>query len=148
MSSAQHIPFHFHAEGHAFSGEFRHPGRHLIEALASTSLPTIGGHARAHVDHFYHQDFVSFRSAHTDVAGRRIDENTFKTHATSIIEDLNILDVVTADRIVVRLTSTHDPKNLEGHIVADGSELRQLPHDVVLSDRLLARLGHRPGDAA
>ena len=33
-------------------------------------------------------------------------------------------------------------------IVADGSELRQLPHDVVLSDRLLARLGHRPGDAA
>jgi hypothetical protein len=33
-------------------------------------------------------------------------------------------------------------------VVVDASELRQLPHDVVLSDRLLARLGHGPGDAA
>ena len=29
-------------------------------------------------------------------------------------------------------------------VVADGSALAQLPHDVVLSDRLLARLGPRP----
>ena len=33
-------------------------------------------------------------------------------------------------------------------VVIDGSELRQLPHDVVLSDRLVARLGRGPGDAA
>ena len=131
MSSAEHhrIPFHFHAEGHGFSGEFRHPGRHLIHAQAATSLPTIGGHARAHVDHFEFEDFVSFRTAHTEVSGRKIDEKTFTTHATAIIEDLNILDVVTADRIVARLTSTHDPKDLEhpeGLIVGDGSEFHNL----------------------
>jgi len=126
MSSAQRIPFHFHAEGHGFSGEFRHPGRHLIQAQAATSLPTIGGHARAHVDHFHFEDFVSFRTAHTEVSGRKIDEGTFKTHATAIIEDLNILDVVTADRIVARLTSTHNPKDPEGHIVADGTEFHNL----------------------
>jgi hypothetical protein len=33
-------------------------------------------------------------------------------------------------------------------VVVDAGELRQLPHDVVLSDRLLARLGRRRGDAA
>jgi hypothetical protein len=33
-------------------------------------------------------------------------------------------------------------------VVVDAGELRQLPHDVVLSDRLLARLGRGPGDAA
>ena len=33
-------------------------------------------------------------------------------------------------------------------VVVDASELRQLPHDVVLSDRLLARLGRGPGGAA
>jgi hypothetical protein len=33
-------------------------------------------------------------------------------------------------------------------VVVDAGELRQLPHDVVLSDRLLARLGRSPGDAA
>jgi hypothetical protein len=30
-------------------------------------------------------------------------------------------------------------------IVVDGPELSRLPHDVVLSERLLARLGHGPG---
>ena len=40
-------------------------------------------------------------------------------------------------------------ETLRAHgVVVDGSELRKLPHDVVLSDRLLARLGHRPVDAA
>lgn len=126
MSSTRRIPFYFHAEGHALSGEFRHPGRHLIEAQAATSLPTIGGHARAHVDHFFHSDFVSFRTAHTHVSGRRIDDKTFTTHATTIIEDVNILDVVTADRIVARLTSIHNPREPEGHIVADGTEFHNL----------------------
>ena len=126
MSPQPSIPFHFHAEGHALSGEFRHPGRSLIEAQASVSLPTIGGQGRAHVDHYFHSDFVSFRTAHTDVTGRRINEKTFKTQATTIIEDLNILDVITADRIVCHLTSTHDPSEPEGHIVADRSEFHNL----------------------
>ena len=33
-------------------------------------------------------------------------------------------------------------------VVVDASELKQLPHDVVLSEPLLARLGRRSGDAA
>ncbi len=32
-------------------------------------------------------------------------------------------------------------------VVADALELTRLPHDVVLSERLLARLHHHPGDA-
>lgn len=139
----QRIPFHFHAEGHALSGEFRHPGRHIIAAQASTSLPTIGGRAHAHADHFHCEDFVSFRTAHTEVSGRRIDENTLTTHATTIVEDLNILDVVTADRIVLRLTSTHNRENPEGHITAGGTEfqnLRVAGHEVkvILRHKLLA----------
>jgi len=126
MAKLQRIPFHFHAEGHALSGEFRHPGRSLIEAQASVSLPTIGGHARAHVDHYFHSDFVSFRTAHTQVSGRWVDEETVLTTATSIIEDVSILQIVTADRIVSRLTSTHKRGKREGHIVAVGSEFHNL----------------------
>jgi hypothetical protein len=126
MSPKPRIPFHFHAEGHALSGEFRHPGRTLVEAQASVSLPTIGGHARAHVDHYFHSDFVSFRTAHTQVTGRWVDEETVLTTATSIIEDLSILQIVTADRIVSRLTSTHKRGDPEGHIVAVGSDFHNL----------------------
>jgi hypothetical protein len=32
-------------------------------------------------------------------------------------------------------------------VAADAVELQRLPHDVVLSERLLVRLGHDPGDA-
>jgi hypothetical protein len=126
MAIRQRIPFHFHAEGHALSGEFRHPGRSLIEAQASVSLPTIGGHARSHVDHYFHTDFVSFRTAHTQVNGRWVDEETVLSTATSTIEDLNILEIVTADRIVSRLVSTHKRGKLEGHIVSVGSEFHNL----------------------
>ena len=39
-------------------------------------------------------------------------------------------------------------EKLRAHgVVVDAGELRQLPHDVVLSDRLRARLGRGPGDA-
>src|SRR5258708_33022676 len=140
MATRQRTPFHFHAEGHALSGEFRHPGRSLIEAQASVSLPTIGGHARAHVDHYFHSDFVSFRTAHTQVTGRWIDEETVLTTATSIIEDLSILQIVTADRIVSRLTSTHKRGDPEGHIVAVGSDFHNLR---VLGHELKVTLRHK-----
>jgi hypothetical protein len=140
MATRQRIPFHFHAEGHALSGEFRHPGRRLIEAQASVSLPTIGGHARAHVDHYFHSDFISFRTAHTQVSGRWVDEGTVLTTATTIIEDLNILQVVTVDRVVSRLTSTHKKGNREGHIVAVGSEFQNLR---VLGYELKVTLRHK-----
>ena len=40
-------------------------------------------------------------------------------------------------------------ETLRAHgVVVEGSRLRQLPHDVVLSDRLLARLDRGPGGAA
>jgi hypothetical protein len=40
---------------------------------------------------------------------------------------------------------SHLASLLHGHRVAvDAAELRNLPHDVVLGERLLARMGHRP----
>jgi hypothetical protein len=120
------IPFHFHAEGHAFSGEFRHPAWCLIPAQASASLPTIGGHASIHVENFRFQDFVSFKSAHTHISGKRRRDDTFATHATTTIHGLNILGVITADLIVCRLTSVHNPKDCEGHIIAEDSRFEGL----------------------
>lgn len=126
MPTLHRIPFHFHAEGHAFSGEFRHPAWCPIPAQASASLPTIGGQASANVENFLFQDFVSFKSAHTHISGKRRRDETFATHATTTIHGLNILGVVTADLIVCRLTSIHSPREREGHIIAEDSRFEGL----------------------
>ena len=126
MAPIHRIPFHFHAEGHAFSGEFRHPVWCLIPAQASASLPTIGGHSSAHAENFQFQDFVSFKSAQTHISGKRRRDDTFATHATTTIHGLNILGVVTADLVVCRLTSVHSPKEREGHIIAEDSRFEGL----------------------
>jgi len=129
MATLHRIPYHFHAEGHALSGEFRHPSWIPIEAQAATSLPTIGGHGRAHVENFHLQDFVSFKRADTHVSGkrRRSDSgDTYVTSASTTIEDLDILGVVTASRIVCRLSSVHSPKSPEGRIIAEDSRFEGL----------------------
>src|SRR5581483_853891 len=127
--SQQRIPFHFHAEGHAFSGEFRHPTWSIIPAQAATSLPTIGGHAESTVENFRFLDYVQFKHAHTHISGkRRVGDSgdSYVTHASAVIEGLNILGTVTADRIVSRLTSVHKVGDPEPHIVAEDSRFEGL----------------------
>ncbi len=126
MTSSPESRFYYHAEGHAFSGEFHRPVVVPIEALASISLPTIGGHAHTRIENFHIPRLVSFKSAHTHVSGSQQDPNTFTTQVTTTVEGLRILDFLTADRIVARLTSEHLRKNKEGHILAIGSNFENL----------------------
>ncbi|HZC66219.1 MAG TPA: choice-of-anchor P family protein [Candidatus Dormibacteraeota bacterium] len=118
--------FNFHAEGHAFSANFTRPEPRQIEALAASSLPTIGGLGHSHLEDFRVKHLVSFKRAHTHVSGSFQDEKTATTHATTTVEGFNLLDVVTADRITARLTSEHDLKEPEGHIIALGSTFENL----------------------
>jgi hypothetical protein len=126
MAPIPRIPFHFHAEGHAFSGEVHEPFWYPINAKAATSLPTIGGHAEARHERFNCHDLVSFERAHTHVSGRRVSELVYVTHATTTIEGLSIEGVLTADRIVCQLRSRHDPQHPEGLILATGSRFENL----------------------
>ena len=138
MTEKEHGPFYFHAVGHAFSAKFCRPLQHVIEAQAATSLPTIGGIGNARVENFRSHHFVSFREAGTHVSGSFQDEETAVTEATTSIEDLNILNVVTADRIVARLTSEYRKGKKEAHILAAGSHfdnLRINGHDVKVTYR-------------
>lgn len=126
MPHLHRIPFNFHGHGHALSGEFRHPLWSIIPAQASASLSSIGGIAVAHGENFHFQDFVCFKSAHTHISGKRRRDETFVTHASTVVQGLNILGMVTAERIVSRLTSIHNPKEPEGHIIAEDSRIEGL----------------------
>lgn len=143
--------FRYHGAAHALSGQFWRPFQRVIEVQAPSSLPTIGGVGSSRVEDFRLDDFVSFKAGYTHVLGgqNRVsgegreqskhkdksrtqgrEEGESKivhtTQVTATVEGLNILDVVTADRIVARLTSSHDPDEPEGRILLIGSKFENL----------------------
>lgn len=124
----QEIPFHFHAEGHAFSAHFVRPVNVPIAAQAATSLPTVGGHGHARVENFGSPRLASFKLGETHVAGSWETPTVVTTSATSVLESLSVLDMLTADKIVSRLTARYEshPKNRESHIMALGSHFENL----------------------
>src|SRR5260370_9665409 len=110
MPAPLYRTYHYHANAHVLSAQFKRPVEHLIEVQAATSLPTIGGHGSPGVENFRLQEFVSFRKGYSHVSGspEEIEGKThFTTLVTAVAEGLNILDVVTADRIVARFASSH-----------------------------------------
>jgi hypothetical protein len=103
---AHHI-YHAHALGVA--GNIIRPIPQMISSLASTSLSPMGGHGSDHVENFELKGIVSFRSAFVEVAGTHDKEtDTHSTISSAVIEKLEIMGgIVTADRVVARLSSHH-----------------------------------------
>jgi hypothetical protein len=128
MSALSHEKtYHYSAQGHGLSGHFVRPIERLIEVQAASSLPTIGGHGNSRVSNFRFQEFVSFSSGYSHVSGsQNHKDGAHTTLVTATIEGLNILDVVTADRIVARLSSQHPSPGDEPNVVFVGSKFENL----------------------
>jgi len=151
MSGFGHPTFHYHASAHALSGEFVRPIAKSIEAQAGASLPLAGGHGQASVGEFHLDKRLSFQGAYSRVSGSKGTDKKHHSESASVVEGLNILDVVTADRVVARLSSEHDPGDPEGHILALGSRFEnlrisgcpvrvQLNHDLLRKNQLYTEL--------
>jgi hypothetical protein len=116
----------YNAHGHALSGHITKPFEQMIEVQAGMSLPTIGGVGRARVEKFNFQDFVSFDAGYTYLSGSKIDDESYTTLVTATVENLNILDVVTADVVVARVASTQKLDEPEPRITVLGSKIEGL----------------------
>jgi hypothetical protein len=150
-----HRQFHYHASANALSGVLTRPVQRVIEVQAGTSLPSTGGVGSSHVENFRVDEVVSFKRGYSQVSGSVKKENNktiHTTHATTAVEGLNILDVVTADRIVARLSSSFEeplpggPKPTEGKVLLIGSKFENLriagyPVDVEIDHELFLGLG-------
>ena len=123
----EHPSFHYHAEGHALSGSFVRPVPYTIETQASSSLPLFGGHAAAHVEKYALEHLVSMGKGYSHTSGSREPDGRYTSQSTVVVEDLNILDVLTADRLVARVTSEHSgKKGDEGHVITLGTRFENL----------------------
>lgn len=146
MSPKPFRTFHYHACAHAFNGSFTRPFHAQIDVQAPSALPIIGGHGSSRVENFQFREFISFRKGYTHVSGgHQADDDSNNTLVTSVVEGLNLFDVVTADRIVARLYSKHAAGDDEGHITMVGSKFENLriagcPVDIKLNTALFERL--------
>jgi hypothetical protein len=103
------------------------PFEATVDVQAGMSLPTIGGYGSARVENFRLKELMSFASAHTQVSGSfDPHKESHETLVSTTIEGLNVLDMVTADRVVAHMASHHPLKEGEPHIVVVGSHFVNL----------------------
>jgi hypothetical protein len=117
--------FLYHGLAIGVSGHIAPPKEHIIEVQAPSALPFTGGHSSSRVENYRYDHILSFSSAHTTSTGNE-SENSFHTLATATIEKLNILNVVTADRVVARLASKYSPATGQHFATIVGSHFENL----------------------
>jgi hypothetical protein len=132
MSGSLQQAYHeYHAEAFILSGKIEHPierpieqyGRVILDHTRRESLITQS------VGETNVEGLISFKRGQTRVAGTHVqtkkdiygnDHAGWTTLSTAAIEGYNVLDIITADRVVAQLTTehplTHDPVHPIAHV--------------------------------
>jgi len=104
--SGRHSQYFYNASAFGIAADIQRPVRQTVPAQAATALHGGSGRGTLRVENFSAPPFIRFSAAYTEVGGS-FDEchNLHATYASSVIEGLNIADVVLADRVVSRMVS-------------------------------------------
>ncbi|HEX4489401.1 MAG TPA: hypothetical protein VH088_24215 [Terriglobales bacterium] len=99
----------YHGEAHVLSGELKRPIQQKIEEQAPVSLKSLrGAHLTRYAENVSIEGLISFKAGYTRVSGSRgVKHNGWITLTTSIVEGLNIFEVITADRVVSQVSTDH-----------------------------------------
>lgn len=119
--------FYYHAHASVLGGSIRRPFSELITVpCGSSSLASAGGYHTSEAGPYRLRNLISFERAYTQVSGSRDAKGLYNTHASVVIEKFSLLDVVTADRIVAQISSTHEPGQDESEIRVTGTHFVDL----------------------
>ncbi len=152
MSEVNGRTHKYHAHATILSGDLKLPLIQKIEPQAHSHLHEEGGYLSERSEDYRLESVISYRSAYTHVAGNRSTKpgQGWTTISTTVIEGLNVLEVVTADRIVGQIITEHP---LEGYVPTVSflgsrfENLRIAGHAVDL-DLDLSLLGAKPENDA
>ena len=139
---------YFHAEAHALTGKLNKPFEEQIKEQAFVKLE---GHSQElllkgeelgrlkerkaqknylsqHTKNYRLEGIISYSAAYTQVSAHRSkrDPDRLVTLATSSVENLNILNVVTADRVVAQVSTTHLPDQYSPQVTFLGTHFENL----------------------
>ncbi len=103
-------PYHdYHAEASVLSAHLQRPIEQKIEPQSPVSLnDRRGGHFTRYVENVSVEGLISFTRGETRVSGSRsMKTNGWVTLSTSIIEGLDVFEIITADRVVSQVSTEH-----------------------------------------
>ena len=141
---------HHHAEAVVLSGNLQLPLVQEIKPQAHVKLHEEGGYLSERSENYRLEGVISVRSAYTHVAGNRSTKpgQGWTTLTTTVVEGLNVMEILTADRIVGQTITEHP---LVGYVPSVNflgtrfENLRVAGHPVKL-DLDLNILGAKPAD--
>src|ERR1700733_6669413 len=137
----------YNAHGYGLGGRIDRPFQHVLDVHAGASLPTTGGFEVSRAENYRLNETISYRAARTMVSGSLDEEDgTYNTLASASIDGLNILDMVTADRIVAHVPPKQRIDDPEPTIPPIGSHFENLriagcPIHAELDNNLFNRFG-------
>jgi hypothetical protein len=105
----------YHAKAHVLSGELQRPIEQKIEQQAPVTLSDRrGGHLTRTEEDVSIEGLITYARGYTRVSGSRsLKHNGWVTLSTSIMEGLNVFEIITADRVVSQVSTDHAYEN--GH---------------------------------
>jgi hypothetical protein len=105
----------YHSQATILEGKLRLPLIQEIKPQAYAHLQEEGGYKSEHSCGYQLEGIISFSAAHTQVAGNRSTKSDqgWTTITTTVVEKLNVLEVVTADRVVGQIITEHP---LDGYV--------------------------------
>lgn len=99
----------YHAEAEILSGELHLPLKQSIEPQVTAHLYHRGGYISEHSEPYRLEGVIAFDKAYTQVAGNRGDKqgHGWATLVTTVVENLNVLEILTCDRMVGQIIMEH-----------------------------------------
>lgn len=104
--------FYYKAHANSLGGFIEKPLPKYIPPQASSSLPSVGGLGVTRLGAFNHEEILSCASSYARVSGSENSlaggdinqDGSWSIQATAVLENLSILEVVTADRVVSQMS--------------------------------------------
>lgn len=119
----------YHAEAHVLSGHLQRPIEQKIEQHAAVKLKDRrGGHLTRFAEEVSIEGLITFAKGHTRVSGATSLKNKgWITLSTSVVEGLNVFEIITADRIVSQVSTDHPYEvGHVPHVTFLGTQFRNL----------------------
>ncbi len=109
LSMVEPVPVHnYYAEANVLTADLEQPLKDKIRPQAFVKLPRDGHYQFRQAGPFHFEGILSYKGGYTQVAGHPSSKTAgFTTLSTSVLEGLNVLDVVTADRVVAQISTVH-----------------------------------------